>query len=285
MHLDFHFTTVQTLWTLTFAAHLVLLIVLLGRDRARRFPWFTTAIALVALRLLTSRLLFGRLPQIAMSQIFIVLADASSLVGLLVVIELARKSFPNAPRKVLLSWGAALLAIGAVVLAKWGPWPPLKTLTPFTLMSVLGMMQLFAQKAGTLVDVTTVGLGLLVAFFGRRYGNGWRGHAQRIAIGLSTASLAQLAVQIIWQIIAKTAAPHSMDEYQRILGLREKLFNGNSVIYLLVTVWWIVCLWIDEHPIDEPARTVTADFSVPAHSGPPQDGTSVSAEPLRDPQD
>jgi hypothetical protein len=102
---------------------------------------------------------------------------------------------------------------------------------------------------------------LLVAFFGSRYGTGWRGHAQRIAIGLSTASLAQLAVQIIWEIIAKTTVPHSMEEYQRVVGLREKLFNANSVVYLLVAIWWIACLWIDEPgatPADEAASVKAA---------------------------
>jgi len=56
MHLNFGFTTVQVLWTLTFAAVLVLLVVLLGRDRARRFPWFTVTIVLMGLRLLASRI-------------------------------------------------------------------------------------------------------------------------------------------------------------------------------------------------------------------------------------
>ena len=37
-----------------------------------------------------------------------------------------------------------------------------------------------------------------------------------------------------------------MAEYQRVVGLREKLFNANSVVYVLVLIWWIVCLWIDE---------------------------------------
>ena len=51
------------------------------------------------------------------------------------------------------------------------------------------MLQLLAQKTGLLVDVLTIGLGLLVVLFGRRYGAGWRSHVQRILIGLSTASL------------------------------------------------------------------------------------------------
>jgi hypothetical protein len=54
MHFNFGFTAVQILWTLTFAALLVLLVVLLGRDRARRFPWFTASIVLLTLRLLSS---------------------------------------------------------------------------------------------------------------------------------------------------------------------------------------------------------------------------------------
>lgn len=261
MHLNFAFTTVQILWTLTFAAHLILLVVLFGRDRAPRFPWFTAAISLVALRLVSSRLLFGRLPPIEMSRIFIVLAVVSAIVGLLVIVELTRQAFPRASRRFLVIWGFAALAISGVVLASWGRWPAWSTLKPVTPMAILALLQLFAQKAGILVDVTTVALGIMVALFGRHYGTGWRGHAQRIAIGLSTASLAQLAIQIIWQIIAKTAAPHSMDEYQRVIGLREKLFNANSAVYLLVTIWWIACLWIDEPaatPADETTRITTA---------------------------
>lgn len=261
MHLNFAFTAGQTLWTLTFAAHLVLLVVLLGRDRARCFPWFTTAIALVALRLISSRLLFGRLPQIELGQIFIVLADLSAFVGLIVVVELGRLAFNRAPRKWLIIWGIVLIAIGSVVLTTWGTWPAWKTLKPNTPMAIFGIMQLFAQKTGVLVDVTTVCLGLLVALFGSRYGTGWRGHAQRIAIGLSTASLAQLAVQIIWEIIAKTTVPHSMEEYQRVVGLREKLFNANSVVYLLVTIWWIACLWIDEPGPTSTDEAVLADVA------------------------
>ena len=188
------FTAVQVLWTLTFAAHLVLLVVLLGRDRIRRFPWFTTAIVLVTLRLLISRLLYGRLPQLTMSAIFVVLADLSSIVGLLVVLELARRAFGRAPRRSWIIATVVLLAMGGCVLAFWGKWPAWKTLAVDNPMAVLGLMQLVAQKAGLLVDVLTIQLGLIVLLFGRRYGAGWRSHAQQIVIGLSTASIAQVAI-------------------------------------------------------------------------------------------
>jgi hypothetical protein len=273
MHLNFDFTAVQILWTLTFAAHLVLLVVLLGRDRARRFPWFTTAIVLVALRLIASRLLFGRLPQLTLGAIFVILADVSAVVSFLVLVELARRVFGNARRFLWILWGSVLLAIGGVVVATWGHWPAWKTINPTTWMAFLSLLQMFAQKGGLLTDVLTVTLGILVVSFGRRYGAGWRSHAQQIMIGLSTASLAQLSVQIIWQVIARTAKPHSMPEYDRIVGLREKLFNGNSVVYLAVAIWWIVCLWIDE-----PGGHELAKVAVPVGADDPSRHASAAAD-------
>src|ERR1700738_1623661 len=84
MHFNFPFSVLTVLWTLTFAAHLVLLVVLLGRGRVRPFPWFTATITVGAFRLLTSRLLFGRLPQMTMATIFIVVADIGAFLGLMV---------------------------------------------------------------------------------------------------------------------------------------------------------------------------------------------------------
>ncbi|HUX27142.1 MAG TPA: hypothetical protein VMV39_00070 [Terracidiphilus sp.] len=273
MHLNFAFNAVQILWTLTFAAHLVLLVVLLGRDRASRFPWFTIAIALVALRLVSSRLLYGRLPAITMNAIFIALADLSAVAGLMVVVEVARRSFGRAQRRTWMVWSAALVVLSGGVLAGWGPWPAWKSMTPDTPLAVLGLMQLLAQKTGLLVDVLTVALGLLVLLFGRRYGAGWRSHAQQLVIGLSTASLGQIAVQVIWQIIARTAAPHSQAEYMRIVGLREKLFNANSALYVAVLIWWIVCLWMDE-----PGAALRAEQLPVGEGAVPQEATAPTAK-------
>jgi membrane protein required for beta-lactamase induction len=127
-------------------------------------------------------------------------------------------------------------------------------------MSTLQLLQLIAQKASLLVDVETIALGMLIVLFGRRFKAGWRSHTQQIVIGLSTASIAQLAMQGVWETIARTAVAHSMADYERIVGLREKLFNTNTVVYLAVLVWWIVCLWIDE-PETSSAAPVRTELS------------------------
>jgi hypothetical protein len=246
MHFNFHFTTVQTIWTLTFAAVLILLVVLLGRDRIRRFPLFTTSIALVALRLLLSRLLYRRMPAITLSSILIVLADVIVLVGLMVLVELARRAFVGVQRRAWITWALALVAVGVVVLAIWGPWPAWKTLSVSSPLAVLQLLQLLAQKGDLLLNVLTVELCLLMALFGSDFKAGWRSHVQQITIGLSTAAIAQMAVSGIWQLIVMKAAPHSQAEFEHVMGLRDKLFNADGAVYTAVLVWWIVCLWIDE---------------------------------------
>ena len=246
MHFNFHFTAVQTLWTITFAALLVLLVVLLGRDRIRRFPWFTTGIVLVTLRLLINRLLHDRLPPITMGEIAISLALVSAIVSLIILVELARRAFSRASARAWLIGTILLIIAAALVAWKWGPWPNFKTLAFDTLIAKLQFMQFIAVKLGLLTDVLSVGLGILIVAVGHRYGAGWRSHVQRIMIGLSTASLAQMAAQGIWQIIARHTTPHSQAEYERVIGIQEKLLNTNSAVYLVVIIWWIITLWIDE---------------------------------------
>ena len=246
-------TIVQILWTLTFAALLVLLVVLLGRDRARRFPWFTASMALTALRLITSRMLYDRIPQMTMSKIFLTLAVVEALVTLLVAVEIARRAFAGASRRAWMIGTLAVLAVGAVVLVEWGPWPAWQTLTAESTLAVLRFTQLVAQKTGLLSNVLTVELGFLVVLFGSRFKAGWRSHTQQIAIGLSTAAIAQLAVRGIWQEIALHAAPQTQSEFERVMGIQDKLYNANSAIFIAVLVWWIACLWFDE-----PGTTIPA---------------------------
>lgn len=262
MHFNFHFSAAQIFWTLTFAALLVLLVVLLGRDRVRRYPWFTAGMVMMALRMLAARLLLGRMSQMASTEIFLVLADVSAIVAVAVAVEMARRAFKGAGRIAWMVAGLILPIVAGVVVWKWGAWPSAQTLFAASTLSYLRLMQLFAQKADLLADVLIIQLSLLVAFFGRAYKAGWRSHTQQIVIGLSTASIAQLAVRAIWQTIALHTTVHSQAEYQHVMDLQEKFYNANSVIFMAVLVWWIVCLWIDEpgaKAVEAPAQGAGKD--------------------------
>ena len=251
MHFHFPFSAGDILWTITFAAHLVLLVVLMGRDRIARFPWFSTSVVIMALRILTIRLLVRRLPELTMDTVIIVMADIGALVGLLVVVEIARRAFGGVKRSTWVASALALMVLGAVVLKFWGPWPSWSTLTARSTMSNLRLLQLIAQKTSLLVDIETIAVGVLIVLLGSRFRAGWRSHVQQIAIGLSTASIAQLVVQGVWQSIVSTAIKNpaiaqSMTDRTRIMGLGEKLSNTNSTVYIAILLWWIVCLWRDE---------------------------------------
>lgn len=262
MHLNSDFSAVLVIWTLTFAALLVLLVVLMGRDRARRFPWFTSSIVLVTLDMLGKRLLHGRLSQITLAAIFITLADLVVIVGLMVLLEMARHAFGKVRTTVWIVGNLVMVAVGGVVLAAWGPWPAWKTLTADSPLAVLGMMQLAEIKGDLLVNVLTVELGLLVVLFGRRFHAGWRSHTQQIMIGLSTVAIAQLALQGVQQVFITTVVINSQADVDRARGFLRNISNANGVVYLAVLLWWIVCLWNDEPAAADTLAEIPAETGV-----------------------
>jgi hypothetical protein len=295
MHFHFPFTVLSVLWVATFTAHLMVLVVLMGRDRVRQFPWFTAYIAMVAFRLMTSRILTGRLAQMTLLTVFIVMACVGAFLGLMVVIEVARRAFGRVRRASWVMGALVLLAIGAAVLRFWGPWPDWKTLTS---APPLQFAQLLAQKGMLLADVENIALGLLIVLVGRRAGAGFKSKVQQVAIGLMTASMSQLAIQGIWEAIAKTAVAHTRAEYTQILGLRDRLFNTNNAVYIAVLLWWIVCLWIDEPkrlqeeaPLPEPTTGSVPEIPLPVvehaaeESAAAEDGSVHARELPRGPEE
>jgi hypothetical protein len=277
MHPFSGITAVEVLWTLSFAALLVLLVVLLGRERYRRFKLFTIGIVLLAFRLLVSKLLFGKMPPIKFYEIFIPLTLLATLVNFGVVVEMARRAFVGLSRRAWLVGTVVLLAVGAGVLVEWGPWPAWKTISAATTLALLGLMQMASQKIELLNNVLTVELGILVLLFGRRFTAGWRSHTQAIVIGLSTSSLAQLLRDGIWELIAKKAVAHTQAEYNHFIAIRENLAKANEVVFLLVIVWWIATLWIDEP--GTPAATAAALPTEPEEPAPVAEAAPEIAEP------
>lgn len=243
MHFHFDFSAGQILWTLTFAAELVLLIVLLGRDRARRFPWFTASILLTALLELVAQLLFGRMPRMLVQEIFLTIAVATVLVSLMVIVELARRSFAGASWLAWLIAAPVVLAIAGAVLGWWGPWPAWKTIAAGSRWETAA---LFEDKCSLFGYLLAVELGILVLLLGRRFHAGWRSHAQQIVIGLSTAGLSQIALRALWQNIATHATIHTRDQYEHAMALRDRLYHANNVVYICVLIWWIAWLWTDQ---------------------------------------
>ena len=260
MPFHFDFSAAQILWIFTFAAELVLLIVLLGRDRARRFLLFTASIALGVLILLVTRLLFGRMAAVTTSTIFLALSDIDAFIGLLVVVEVARRAFTGIARRAWLTGAAIIFALAIATLIFWGPWPNRTAFTGGSLLVTLRSMQVISDKGATLAGLLDIELAVVIIAFGRRFNAGWRSHPQQIAIGLSTAALSQFAVRLIWQRIATHTTIHSQADYQHALTLRDRIYNANNVVYLLVLVWWIAWLWLDEpgtesrQPGSEPSK-------------------------------
>lgn len=246
MHFSPHFNTIQTLWTLTFAALLVLMVVLLGKDRARRFPVFSISIALMAFRLLATRLLFGRLSPVVGNVAFIGLAMLTGLVNLGLVLELGWKGFRQAPRRTWLLGAGITGAIALAMVILWGPWPGWQVLTGTGILIALHGMQIVAQRSDMLADGLAVQLAILILVFGRRFGAGWRTLTQRLLVGFAVGGGSQLAIRGIWQYIATHSTPHSQEQYFQLLGLQEKLYNANSIAYIVVLIWWIAVIWIDE---------------------------------------
>lgn len=246
MHFHFDFSAAEVLWTLTFAAELVLLVVLLGRDRARRFPWFTTNITVMALMLLISKLLLNRIAPMTATTIFLTLSVVAAITGILVSIEVARRAFAGASTPAWRTGAVIILAIAAVVLGLWGPWPAWKTFADHSQLGVLRAMQMVGDKGSILYEILDIQIAIAIFLFGRRFRSGWRSHPQMIAIGLSAVALAQLAVRIIWQVIATHTTIHSREQYEHFMALRDRMYHGNNVVYICALVWWIAWLWLDE---------------------------------------
>jgi hypothetical protein len=241
----------RIIWTLTFAAQLVLLVVLMGRDRARRYPWFTAGIALMALRLMAEVLLNGRMAKLPLQITIFTLADLAAIVGLLVVVEMARRAFAGIQRSIFIVNTVGLLALAGGLLAVMGPWPVWKQLPWDTPVVKLYLMQLIAQKGELLVALLTVGLGLLVFLFGRRFKAGWRSHTQSIVIGLFAAAVSLLA----FEVVVFRTFHYTQAEQASVMRLRLSFAFAHELLYLAALVWWIVWLWRDEPGAAKPELT------------------------------
>jgi len=232
----------RIIWTLTFAAQLVLLVVMMGRDRARRFPWFTAGIALLTLRMMAEVLLTGRMAKLPLHEFLITLADLAVIVGLLVLAEMARSAFAGIQRSVWIVNTAGLLLVAGGLLAMFEPWPVWKNIPLDTLLGKLLAMQYAAHMGDVLVALLTVGLGVLVVVFGRHYKAGWRSHTQMIVIGLFALAVTYLT----WEAVILRTLHYTQAQSDSVMRLRLSFAFARQLMSLAAQVWWIVWLWKNE---------------------------------------
>lgn len=282
-----HWNIEQILWALVLAAHLVLLVVLLGRDRMSRFPWFSGAIALSTVHLIADHLLHGKLTTIAFywQSYTGVLLDA--IVGLMVLIELTRSVFANCKAGVILiakGWLGWTLVTGGVAVGAvwlWGPWPEWRAITAEPKQTPLLLVVLAALKFQLFLAILTVEVGLLMRIFGRRFGSRFTSHAQQIMLGLSTYALGFLAVQSTTDIMKRTVHLTSRADYEHIVKLFNNMDNARFALWFVVLVWWIVWLWREE---PGPAFRLTTDV-VPVEPAPADLEAVLPVEIREDPRE
>jgi hypothetical protein len=281
-----HWNIEQILWALVLAAHLVLLIVLMGRDRLSRFPWFSAAIALSTVHLIADHLLHGKLTTVAFYWQSYVGVLLDSVLALLVLIELLRGVFANCKAGIILNakgWlGWTLVTVGVAIggVWLWGPWPAWSALTADPKQTPLLLTVLTALKSQLFLAILTVEAGLLMRIFGRRFRSPFRSHAQQIMLGLSTYALGYLAVQSTTDIIKHTVHLTSRAEYERIVKLFANIDNARFALWFLVLVWWIVWLWREE-----PAVFRLTTDEAPIEIEPADLDAVLPAEILKDPRE
>lgn len=267
------FTPIQVIWTLIFASQLVLLVVLIGRERHRRFPWFTASIVLSALRLLTAELLYERLPMISYNAISLSLACISVGVSLAVLVELDLMILTGRSRWVA---GLAALLTGGIAVALWGPWPSWELINIHTQIGVLRAMQVAAVKGESLAAIVALALGLAILIYqvyprkravptgGSGGCIGWSSRPARILLGITTYSVALIATMAVRQLIALAANSHPLthSEFERIQELLERLANVPYTALIPVQIWWIYSMWIEKPNLGEPGVS-TAELGTP----------------------
>jgi hypothetical protein len=249
-----HWNMEQILWALVLAAHLVLLIVLMGRDRLSRFPWFAAATAVSAVHLIADHLLHGKLTNLVFYWQSDVIIGVQTILGVLVLIEICQAVFSSGKAGIKLNakgWlGWALVTAGLAVAAVW-LWDPFHTWT--TLHSdpnqlPLLIVALSAVDGQLFLALLTIEVGLLVRIFGKRFGSGFTSHAQQIMLGLSTYALGFMAVQVTTDVVKRTVHLTSRAEFEHIMKIFSNMDNARFALWFLVLVWWIVWLWREEPP-------------------------------------
>ena len=223
----------KVLWAYGFLQNLCLLIVLLYRGRARSIPAFTALIAFGTFRtlvLFTTIQLAGR--SHAYTLVYWYAAALDFLLQVAVVYDVARNCFlrsqgwmPGARARLL------LLVSAAPVIGAGLAW----SMTPAARRSI----DAWDARANLFITVTICLMFSAVMVVSRHVGAGWSSLLLRFSVGL-----------VVWSLVSfVTGTLHS---YWRMIDHFSLLESFAGIVYLLVTLYWIVIFWIPDLGLPAP---------------------------------
>ena len=279
-----HWNLEQILWAIALAGHLVLLIVLLGRDRASRYPFFTTAIILGALRLLADHLLEGKLTTLAFYWQDFSGVVLDSIFRIFVLVEIARRIFSSGKGGLILKprgwagWSILTTALALIAIYFWGPWPAWQALRAQPEQFRLLLLVLTATKGQIFASILTIEVVVLILIFGKRFGFPWRTHPRQIALGLMVLATSVLSAQGITEYLKIAFNLRDRVQYERATQILTQTDNARQIVGILVLLWWIIWLWREE-PTPQSGNDDEAFELVPALDGPPLNSLSAEATP------
>jgi hypothetical protein len=216
----------RVVWAASFYGHILLLVVLWSRRRAKTFPVFTTYIVQSIAKTVVLYFVFHHLSQRAYFYSYWSLGIVDEALQLLVFYELARHVFcptgvwARDVRRTFLGLVCASTLLALLLTWLAHPAAPLRIQT-FLLRSNFFSAALLSELfVGTMVLSVTVGLP-------------WKTHVARIAQGLGAFSLVCVATDIVSSYAGMSRDTHTFNQ----------LGHLQIMTYLACETYWIVTLW------------------------------------------
>lgn len=219
-----------SLWGAGLAAHLLLLLVLVVRGHARRFPWFTALIVFYLLRSVIPQLPMTRhLDQGSYVRLFWGFELGDILLRVLVLAELVWHAFKDSrvSRGRIVAWSVVAVAASAVPTVLMGPLPASQIWAAFAKGNLLAAFLSLALLAALIATRRTTGLS-------------WRSAVSRIAHGMAFYAFVFLALEALRLWAPGAASPHGG---QRVAYFHYWMQLSAAGAYLLTIVYWAVGLW------------------------------------------
>jgi hypothetical protein len=210
--------TNHLIWIAGLLGHLVLLAVLFSRGRAARFPWFTLLIGFYLLRSLglAATAHFTGHPAHRFATQAIDLTDVCLQAAVLAELMSMALRPLKAMRQATLA--LLLLASGAMIVLRLAP--------PMHVWQHMALVLIHF-----LLSVLMLEWAILLALLLRQLRLSWRSHVAGISFGFGVYSLALLAGGGYFTV------GREMRDFVLFAFVR-------IGVYLLVLLWWIICLWL-----------------------------------------